>query len=158
MSTTYGASLDANTIMLILRPQLVLASKQPWGTCLASGIQVLNKQYPIGNILTAKQLKSALALIYKFDKQRTLSETTDINVHLQPTLGQAHAVATNSASSVKDMESHILAELIQGGFINQSAFEAHDAFSSDDDDDGDDYEVVSQVSGLTKARWLALSR
>ncbi len=147
MTTSYGATIDANTMMLILRPQIVLASKQPWGTCLAQGVHLLNNKYPIGTIFTTKKLQHALAMLYKFDMQRTLSETTDIHGDLQPTLGQAHAVST----SAEDLKQSVIAELLQGGFINQSAFEAYDAFSSDDDEEDEEYEVVSQVSGLTKA-------
>lgn len=142
LQTSYGVNLTANIVLVIIRPQIEAASKLVWGNCLAPGVQKLNKDYPIGKVITDKQFDAAIAMLDPFDKLRNLKEATDVNVPIQPTMGQAHAVGHE-----------VFSNLLNSGFMTRSAFEAQDAYDTDteDEDNGEDFEVVSQVSGLTKA-------
>ena len=142
LQSSYGIEVTSNMILILIRPQIETASKRVWGTCLAPGVQKLNKDYPVGTVVTKEQFDNAMQMLEPYDKLRNLKEATDLNVSLQPTLGQAHAVGND-----------VFSTLINSGFINSSAFEAQDAYDTDteDEDNGEGFEVVSQVSGLTKA-------
>ena len=148
-TASYGCPLHANVIMLILRPQIVAASQQLWGQCLAEGVREINNTYPVTEEIDDDDLADIVDIVNKFDAQRDLQQAGTIDAVSPFATPAAPSIHKEMAASVADATAdRIMTTLMGHGFNSTSAFEDDDAYSTEDEENA--FEASSLVSGLTK--------